>query len=119
MINVGTLICGSRSTYSTSFRLPSITNSPPEPHISRYMPGVLHLRRPARAALVDEHQPVAAHQRQQVRQEIIVRRAGSAVDDPQRATAPHRRVVEEGAVAVHKTFLDGEQVWGRSLGGRN
>ena len=34
-MSVGTLMVGSRSVYSTDFRLPSITNSPCEPHISR------------------------------------------------------------------------------------
>src|ERR1039458_7831302 len=36
MINVGTLISDNRSRYSTSFKLPSTTNSPSDPHISRY-----------------------------------------------------------------------------------
>ncbi len=79
------------------------------------VPGIFEFGRLAGAALVDEHEPAGAHERQQVRKEVIVRGTGSAVDDHQGRAASYTLVVDQSAVAVHEALLDGKQVQG--LGG--
>src|SRR5690242_14640226 len=74
------------------------------------LPGIVDLRRLAGAAFVDEHEPIRAHERQQVRKEVIVRGAGSAVDDHQRGASSNRLVVDQSTVTVDEAVLYGEQV---------
>src|SRR5450759_3700411 len=80
--------------------------------------GILDLRRLARSALVNEHEPAGAHERQQVRKKVIVRSSWAAVDDHQRWAVPHGLVVDQSAVAVHEAILDGKQVRGLGSLGR-
>src|SRR5450759_2955755 len=80
--------------------------------------GILELRRLPGAALVDEHESAGAHERQQVRKEVIVRCSGAAVDDHQGRAASYRQVIDQSAVAVHETLLDGKQVRGLGSLGR-
>ena len=68
--------------------------------------GVLELLRTARAALVDEHQAVVARERQQVGEEVVVRGAGTAVEDDQGSAAADRQRVDQDAAGVHELLLD-------------
>src|SRR6266536_200874 len=82
------------------------------------LPGLLDLRRLARTALVNEHEPVGPHERQQIRKKVIVRSSGPAVDDHQWSPASHRLVVDQSATAVHEAVLVWKQVRGLGcLGG--
>ena len=67
---------------------------------------IFELLGPARAALVDEDEAVGPRERQQVRQEVVVRGARPAVEDQQWLSVAERLVVDEDAVGVDEARLD-------------
>src|SRR2546425_11017854 len=78
---------------------------------------VFRLLRAPRAALIDKDQLIVPCQRQQVWQEIIVRRARSAVHDHQRFTPAEDLVVDHHAVGIHEAFLERINIGSGGFGG--
>jgi hypothetical protein len=58
------------------------------------------------AALVDEHDAIGPRERQQIRQEVVVGCARTAVQDQQWLSVAERLVVDEDAVGVHEAGLN-------------
>ena len=69
--------------------------------LDRVLRRVLELLRPAGAALVDEHQAVVPRERQQVRQEVVVRGSRTAVDHDQGRPAPEGDRVDHHPARIH------------------
>ena len=68
---------------------------------------VLQLLAPAGTALVEEDDAVRPGERQEVREEIVVRRAGPSVDHDERRAAAERLDVEQDPVGVDEPLLQG------------
>src|SRR5215469_855341 len=74
---------------------------------------VFQLGRLTRAAFVDEDELVGTHQRQEIRQEVVVRSAGPTMHDYKRRAVTHNLVINQSAVAIDEALLNG--VAGRFL----
>ncbi len=70
----------------------------------------------AGAALVNEDEAVSAGQRKQVRQEVVVAGAGTAMEDDERGAGAEGHVIDEDAVGVNEALLLGVD-GGGGLGG--
>ena len=69
--------------------------------------GILQRLRAARAALVNEDELMVPGQREQIRQEVVMGRAGPAMQEHQGLAAPKALVIDHDAVSVHVAFADG------------
>ncbi len=69
---------------------------------------VIQFLRFARSALVDEGELMVSRQRREIGQEIIVRSAGSAVDDDKGTALAEGLVVNEDAVGIHVAVFDSQ-----------
>src|SRR4051812_20274764 len=77
----------------------------PPPCSRRCIDERLQLLRASRSTLIDEDEAVRSREGQQGREEVVVRSAGSAVDDEQRRTLSQRLVVDQHAIRVYEAFL--------------